>query len=126
MRVRTLKVRTLNETRIMEFMVIAWPVLAIVAAWIAKAKGRSFLLWLIYGLALMPLALIHALVARSREPAYVPISVPSMGGASAVPVSIADELIKLADLQERGFITKAEYELQKAKLLGERQTAVAA
>lgn len=110
----------------MEYVVIAWPVLAIVAAWIAKAKGRSFLLWLIYGLALMPLALIHALVMRSSEPAYVPVSVPSMGGQSTAPVSIADELLKLADLQERGFITKAEYELQKARLLGEHQTSVAA
>lgn len=109
----------------MEYVVIAWPVLAIVAAWVAKAKGRSFFLWLLYGLVLMPVALIHALVLRAREPAYVPVSVPSMGG-SAAPVSVADELIKLADLQERGFITPAEYELQKARLLGEHQTSVAA
>jgi len=109
----------------MEYMVIAWPVLAIVAAWIVKAKGRSFFLWLLYGLVLMPVALVHALALRRPEVSYVPVSIPSMGG-SAPPVSVADELIKLADLQERGFITKAEYELQKAKLLGERQTPAAA
>ena len=110
----------------MELIVFAWPVLAIVAAWIAKAKDRSFLMWLIYGLALMPVALIHALVMRSREPAYVPVSVPSMGSGSVHPVSVADELMKLADLQERGFITKDEYEIQKAKLLDEQHTTIAA
>ena len=109
----------------MEYVVIAWPVLAVVAAWIAKTKDRSFFLWLIYGLVLMPVALIHALVMHAPEPAYVPVATPSSLGTAA-PLSVADELSKLADLQERGFITKDEYEIQKAKLLSERSNTTAA
>jgi len=109
----------------MELIVIAWPVLAIVAAWIAKAKGRSFFLWLLYGLVLMPVALIHAIAMHASEPAYVSVATPSMGGSMRT-VSVADELMKLADLQERGFITKDEYEIQKAKLLAEERSTSAA
>ena len=36
---------------------------------------------------------------------------------SVASVSTADELIKLADLKEKGVITDAEFEAQKAKLL---------
>jgi hypothetical protein len=110
----------------MEFIVFAWPILAVVAAWIAKAKGRSFFLWLLYGLVLMPVALIHAIVMQTHELAYVPVATPSPIGSTSASVSVADELMKLADLQERGFMTKEEYETQKAKLLAEHSSSAAA
>jgi uncharacterized membrane protein YedE/YeeE len=109
----------------MELIVIAWPVLAVVAAWIARSKGRSFVVWVLYGLILMPVALIHALVIHAPEPTYVPVSTPASFEPTA-PLSIADELMKLADLQERGFITKAEYEERKAILLAERSQSTVA
>jgi hypothetical protein len=37
----------------------------------------------------------------------------------ASPASTADELGKLADLQQRGVLTDAEYEQAKARLFGE-------
>lgn len=44
------------------------------------------------------------------------LDAPSATGAT---VSVADELQKLADLKDRGVITDAEFQAQKAKLLGE-------
>ena len=41
----------------------------------------------------------------------------SASGAATTP-DIADELTKLADLRDRGALTEAEFETQKAKLLG--------
>jgi len=39
-----------------------WPLMALFVAWIATNKGRSFLGWFIYGIALWPIALIHVLL----------------------------------------------------------------
>jgi hypothetical protein len=39
--------------------------------------------------------------------------------ASAAPVDVADQLTKLAALRDRGVLSDAEFEMQKAKLLGE-------
>lgn len=49
---------------------------------------------------------------------YVPLQ-PEMLSAPVdkSPLSIADELAKLADLRDKGIITQAEFESQKAKLL---------
>jgi hypothetical protein len=105
----------------MELFVIAWAILATVAASIAKAKGRSFFVWLLYGLVLMPVALIHSLTIKTGEIHYQPISLPSSLGAEA-PFSVADELAKLADLHERGVITQEEFQIQKKKLLRELMT----
>jgi hypothetical protein len=43
---------------------------------------------------------------------------PPAPGATAGP-DVADELTKLADLRDRGVLSAAEFEVQKAKLLGE-------
>jgi hypothetical protein len=48
------------------------------------------------------------------QAALLDVPVPSSG-----PVSVADELQKLADLRDRGVLTQEEFEAQKAKLLGE-------
>ena len=42
---------------------------------------------------------------------------PQTEGASPRP-DVADELTKLADLRDRGVLTDAEFEVQKAKFLG--------
>ncbi len=42
----------------------------------------------------------------------------SSPGASTTPLSMADELKKLADLKEQGILTDEEFDTQKAKLLG--------
>lgn len=51
---------------------------------------------------------IEAAIAASHQPA------PMM---AAAPVSMADELAKLAKLRESGLLTDAEFEAQKTKLL---------
>jgi hypothetical protein len=40
--------------------------MAIIPAYIAKSRGRSFSLFLLYGLLLGPIAIIHALVLQRR------------------------------------------------------------
>jgi hypothetical protein len=42
-------------------------VMALIPAYIAKSKGRSFGLFLFYGLMLGPIAIIHALVMRTAQ-----------------------------------------------------------
>ena len=41
--------------------VVIWILLTIIPAFIAKKKGRSFILWLLYSWLLFPIALIHSL-----------------------------------------------------------------
>ena len=53
----------------------------------------------------------HGLVSPPSTP--LPIAVPS-----APPVSIADELRKLAELRDLGALTEEEFAMQKSKLLG--------
>ena len=41
--------------------------LGLIPAFIAKSKGRSFLTWYVYGIALFIVALIHSCVIKSTE-----------------------------------------------------------
>jgi hypothetical protein len=50
----------------MEFVILS-VLIGLVPAAIAKQKGRSFLLWWLYGSALFVIALPHALVTRATE-----------------------------------------------------------
>lgn len=51
----------------MSFIFIAL-ILGLIPAFIAKSKGRNFLLWYIYGVALFIIALIHAcVISKSAE-----------------------------------------------------------
>lgn len=43
-------------------LIFFWPIMALLVAWIASNKGRSLLGWLIYGLLLWPIALIHVVL----------------------------------------------------------------
>ena len=41
---------------------ILWLILGIIPAVVAASKGRSFFLWLLYGLLIWPIALVHIIV----------------------------------------------------------------
>jgi ABC-type multidrug transport system fused ATPase/permease subunit len=91
-------------------------------------SGWSKALWLIFVIVLPFLGVFVYIIARGREmgerdmreakarqesfDAYVRDAAGSAAGGGT-----ADELTKLADLRERGVITDAEFEQQKAKLL---------
>jgi hypothetical protein len=47
-----------------------------------------------------------------------PDPVSAVAAPAGPPMSIADELSKLSDLKAKGIITQAEFDAQKAKLLG--------
>ena len=90
-------------------------------------SGWSKALWLIFVIVLPFLGVFVYIIARGRGmgerdmreakqrqesfDAYVRDAAASSGGGTA------DELTKLADLKERGVISDAEFEQQKAKLL---------
>ena len=48
----------------MEIFIPLWVIMAIVSAMVAASKGRSFVLFLLYGLLLWPIALTHAIILR--------------------------------------------------------------
>jgi hypothetical protein len=57
----------------------------------------------------------------SKSVAFLPPARTDLPASAEPPVtSLANELEKLASLRDRGVITDAEFEAQKAKLLGER------
>ncbi len=41
-----------------------WVLMGVLVASLARAKGRSFILWLIYGILIWPIALVHAIVLK--------------------------------------------------------------
>lgn len=57
----------------------------------------------------------------SKSASLLPPGRPDVATAAGTPAAlVADELEKLASLRDRGIITAAEFEAQKAKLLGEQ------
>jgi hypothetical protein len=64
-------------------------------------------------------------VERVFRPAWAEavtsIADPAQAAPTPAPTSVADELLKLKKLEDAGVITQAEFEAQKAKLLGEHQ-----
>lgn len=54
----------------MEIMFFAI-ILGLIPAFIAKSKGRSFPLWYIYGVAIFIVALIHSIVIKKNDTAFV-------------------------------------------------------
>lgn len=48
-------------------LIIAYAVLAFIPAVVASDKGRPFLVWLIYGFLLFPIAFLHALLATPNQ-----------------------------------------------------------
>lgn len=45
--------------------------LGLIPAFIAKSKGRSFFLWYVYGVALFIVALIHSIIIKKNDNAFV-------------------------------------------------------
>ncbi len=82
---------------------------ALGAGFIAEGRGRSFSLWLLLGLLFGPLALLLAAVMpREGQHATTPLAAPNR----------LDDLARLADLRDRGVLSEAEFDAEKAKLLG--------
>lgn len=52
-------------------LIVADILLAFIPAFIAKSKGRSFLIWYVYGLLLWIVALAHAVVANPTKEAVL-------------------------------------------------------
>lgn len=55
----------------MEVTLIIAVVLGLIPAFIAKSKGRDFILWWVYGFALFIVALIHSLCMKPNEQALL-------------------------------------------------------
>lgn len=55
----------------MEFVFI-WIVMAVICAMVASNRGRSGIGFFFYGLAVWPIALVHALLSERRQDAYSP------------------------------------------------------
>lgn len=92
-------------------------------------RGLSKALWLIFVIVLPYLGVLVYVIARgdgmgrrdlaraqAQEDAFR--SYVQTVGAGAGSSGTADELVKLADLKDRGVITDAELQQQKARLLG--------
>ena len=48
-------------------LVIFWVVMGVIAGLIAKSRGRDMLPWTLYGIAIWPIAIVHALLLK-QEP----------------------------------------------------------
>jgi len=46
-------------------------IVGLIPAFIAKSKGRNFFLWYIYGVLLFIIALVHSLLIKNNDDAYV-------------------------------------------------------
>lgn len=96
----------------------------IVCGYLAADKGRDGTGWFFLGLLIGPLAILAIACLNPlhpNEPGVQVSSAPPPAAAAAsrtvITASIADELTKLADLRDRGVITQAELDAEKARLL---------
>jgi hypothetical protein len=99
-------------------MVMVWVISAIICCTVADSKGHSSLGWLMLGFLFGPLAVLIIVAIPGQTP--TPTREPEVS-VSPKPVvmdgTIADELIKLADLKDRGALSEEEFAAQKARLL---------
>lgn len=120
---------------------LAWLTFSALVGWLAHSRGRSGFGFFLVAALLSPLVgLVVVLVTKNlndertteqlrreeheRQLESIRVIAGSRATDTAAPVqssafpgSIADEIIKLADLRERGFITETEFQAQKTKLL---------
>lgn len=92
----------------MEILLIA-AVIGVIPAFIAQSKGRNFLLWYVYGVALFIIALIHSLLLKA--PDRPPLVVRAAH-------SEAEELERFAKLKDQGLLTEEEFAAKKRQILG--------
>lgn len=95
----------------MEFLVLL-AVIGLIPAIIAAKKGRNFVVWWVYGMALWIIALIHAIMLKSpaQQAQEALLMSASRGGA--------EELERFAALKDKGLITEAEFAAKKRAILG--------
>ena len=48
-------------------LILGWSISAVIPAKIAKGKGRSFGKWWLYGVAVFPIALVHAIATKETD-----------------------------------------------------------
>lgn len=117
----------------MGLFVVVWTVLAIAIGFWADSRGRSGLLYffvswitspLLAGLVLLLSANLRKEQERREDDARVHErhleeirALATNKHGEGAPVSLADELQKLAELKEKGVLTDAEFQRQKEKLL---------
>jgi hypothetical protein len=89
-------------------IVVILLVAALIPAAIAASKGRHFLLWYAYGVALWPVALAHALTTRSE--------VQKAREAQAQLSPAERELARFAKLRRNGLMTEDEFQEKRRQL----------
>lgn len=112
-----------------------WLILAILVGAFGSSRGRSGFGWFLIAVLLSPLigwlillvipdlrreeARREADQQRQREHQEQLSAIKTARAVAATPAaSVADDLTKLANLLERGLLTEAEFQAQKAALLG--------
>lgn len=96
-------------------IIVAFGLLAIIPAGIAKNKGYSTGAWWVYGFFLFPLAFLHSLHLRDLN---IPLPNYSPNVAQEQHDAVS-ELEKLKKLFDQGVITEEEYKLKKENLFKE-------
>lgn len=90
-----------------------------IADFVQSMQARAMSGQLGGGVAMDPRLIQQAMAAAGANLAAMN-GVPGAGSASSTGTpSVADELAKLADLRDRGVLSEAEFEVQKAKLLAQ-------
>ena len=90
-------------------LLLLLPLLAIIPANIARAKGRSFWKWYVYGLLLFAIAMIHAMLIDENHQGI---------NKNEEEINL-DVLLKYKELLEEGLITREEFENKKRNLIGD-------
>lgn len=109
-------------------IILVWVVLAILVGVLADSRGRSGIAWVLFSLILSPLiGLVVVMVMQDLRKASVDLAdkradrdahLVALQAAHAPKVGVADELERLDELRKRGLLTDAQFDAQKAKLLG--------
>ena len=58
-------------------LIVFWIIMAVIAGMIASSRGRSFFLFFLYGMAVWPIAIVHALLLRKIDENGLGIRLPS-------------------------------------------------
>ena len=90
---------------------VIWLVLCGLVAWVATTKGKNGVTWFILAVVISPL--LAGLFALVMNPTPRPPSTPV-----GLTGSVADELAKLVALRNAGELTQAEFDQQRARLIG--------
>lgn len=122
------------------WVLLIWFMLAVAVAFLADSRGRSGIGFLLLSVVFSPLlGLIVVLVmsdlkkeARKAEEqkqeherqleSIRAIAGAGAGGQANAPVSLADELQKLAELRDKGVLSEVEFQEQKTAMFAHAKT----